>query len=302
MAKLNRNKKLFITIEMACDKYMTYCKSKNLSKETLKAYEVALTRLYTYLPEMPIDELTMENLYYFMDEFRQHHQYGVRSTNNLYRNLNIFFGWCKRQGLIDKELKFDYQKQPKKLQPVPSTSEVRKLLIAPNIEDCNYNEFVGHCMTAIVVSLGLRISSIVALKTEDVDFKNNEIIVKTTKNKREYRMPMTKKLKKIIENYLHYIESDSEYLFTTIKDTPITSHLGSMNIIRYARSRGVETSAHALRRYFACEFMKSTGNIMALSRILMHSSVEITELYVANLNIQSFSSELEEHNPLDKLL
>ena len=74
----------------------------------------------------------------------------------------------------------------------------------------------------------------------------------------------------------------------------------SKSFKRYCRNRGVvkEGSVHLLRHTYSSMFMKSGGNIYALSKILGHSNVSITENYLRSLGVNDFVDELERFNPV----
>ena len=68
---------------------------------------------------------------------------------------------------------------------------------------------------------------------------------------------------------------------------------------RYCQNRGVfkDGSVHLLRHTYSARFMKSGGNIYALSKILGHSNVAITENYLRSLGVNDFIDDLERFNP-----
>lgn len=304
MAKINRTKKrLDVTIEDSVVRYLDYCEHRKLATETIKTYTSHLTKFYMGMPTMNISDLTQEQVIEFLNQFEQEHNYSNRSMNNYMRYLNTFFTWCLKEKLIEKEIKLSYRKLTKKLQSVPTEHEVAKLLKVPDIETCTWNEYSCFVICALIVSTGLRINSICGIKKEDVNLDKGYINILVTKNKIEQRVYINKKMAKIIREYLEVIDSASEYLFCNSKtDEQLHPHVASTNVIRYARSRGVNASCHSLRRYFSCEFLKQSGNITALSKILFHSDISITMKYVESLNIDDFKQDLKSYNPINKFL
>ena len=68
----------------------------------------------------------------------------------------------------------------------------------------------------------------------------------------------------------------------------------------YNKSRGVETTGiHRYRHTFAKQWMLSGGNVVALSRLLGHSNLSITQNYI-NLLVSDLSEQVNEINLLDK--
>ena len=68
----------------------------------------------------------------------------------------------------------------------------------------------------------------------------------------------------------------------------------------YNKSRGVETTGiHRYRHTFAKQWVINGGNVVTLSRLLGHSSLDITQNYI-NLLVSDLSKQVEEINLLDK--
>ena len=68
----------------------------------------------------------------------------------------------------------------------------------------------------------------------------------------------------------------------------------------YNKNRGVETTGiHRYRHTFAKQWVLNGGNVVALSRLLGHSSLDITQNYI-NLLVSDVAKQVEEINLLDK--
>ena len=71
-------------------------------------------------------------------------------------------------------------------------------------------------------------------------------------------------------------------------------------LVAYNKGRGVQTTGiHRYRHTFAKQWVLSGGNVVTLSRILGHSSLDITQNYI-NLLVTDLSKQVEEVNLLDK--
>ena len=68
----------------------------------------------------------------------------------------------------------------------------------------------------------------------------------------------------------------------------------------YNKGRGVEhTGIHQYRHTFAKQWILSGGNVVALSRILGHSNLNITQNYI-NLLVTDLAKQVDEINLLDR--
>ena len=71
-------------------------------------------------------------------------------------------------------------------------------------------------------------------------------------------------------------------------------------LYEYNKRRGVETTGiHRYRHTFAKQWILNGGNVVTLSRLLGHSSLEITQNYI-NLLVSDVAEQVNEINLLDK--
>jgi integrase/recombinase XerD len=68
----------------------------------------------------------------------------------------------------------------------------------------------------------------------------------------------------------------------------------------YNKRRGVEkTGIHRYRHTFAKQWIINGGNVVSLSKLLGHSSLDITENYI-HLLVSDIAEQVNEFNVLDK--
>ena len=71
-------------------------------------------------------------------------------------------------------------------------------------------------------------------------------------------------------------------------------------LYEYNKRRGVETTGiHRYRHTFAKQWILRGGNVVSLSQLLGHSSLEITQNYI-HLLVSDVAKQVEEINVLDK--
>jgi integrase/recombinase XerD len=71
-------------------------------------------------------------------------------------------------------------------------------------------------------------------------------------------------------------------------------------LYEYNKRRGVETTGiHRYRHTFAKQWITSGGNVVSLSKLLGHSSLDITQNYI-NLLVSDIAHQVDEFNVLDK--
>ena len=152
----------------------------------------------------------------------------------------------------------------------------------------------------IITGTGLRVSSITGIKKEDINFKESTLFIRKIKTRQQMILPMSAKLKKALKFYLDVTDNQSEYLITNqYTDEPLQAKVMSNNVRRYGEWLGIKISCHSLRRFFACENIRNGVPLIQLSRLLGHSSVQMTEIYLQSLTVNDFETKYT--NPLERL-
>ena len=71
-------------------------------------------------------------------------------------------------------------------------------------------------------------------------------------------------------------------------------------LYHYNKRRGVETTGiHRYRHTFAKQWILNGGNVVALSKMLGHSGLDITQNYI-NVLVSDVAKQVDEINLLDK--
>ena len=71
-------------------------------------------------------------------------------------------------------------------------------------------------------------------------------------------------------------------------------------LYEYNKRRGVETTGiHRYRHTFAKQWITNGGNVVSLSKLLGHSSLDITQNYI-HLLVSDVAKQVDEFNVLDK--
>jgi integrase/recombinase XerD len=103
------------------------------------------------------------------------------------------------------------------------------------------------------MATGNRVGTIISIKIGDIDFDNDTIILKKTKNRNQQIIPISNSLKMILLEYLKYRKGNAEdYLFCTATGGQLTRSSVITAIRKYNQKRGVrKTSIHLFRHTFA---------------------------------------------------
>ena len=157
-------------------------------------------------------------------------------------------------------------------------------------------------MTNFLFSTGVRQRSLMNIQIKDVDFDNNVVYVNVTKNRKPLIVPLNQTMVNILLEYLKYrqYKTNEDYLFCNVFGQQLVKSTCYHMLYEYNKRRGVSTTGiHRYRHTFAKQWILNGGNVVSLSKLLGHSSLEITQNYIYLL-VSDIAKQVEEFNVLDK--
>lgn len=235
----------------------------------------------------------------------------VTRVNNILNVMKIIFKEAVR---TENLLKSPFNN----LKFIPKQERTLDYWLPTEVHKFLYSSLESHYYPVYLVCLntGLRKGEICGLFWDCIDFKNRQIIVKrtvdryglkeSTKSKKVRNIPMNDTVYEFLHEHFKNRQS-LKYVFTTPHGKPIDYQHFTFRIFNRDMEKAKVRSIrfHDLRTTFASNFCMNGGDIYALSKILGHSSVEITQQKYAHLhpsfmereiNILNFSPELELQN------
>ncbi|WP_239613968.1 tyrosine-type recombinase/integrase [Cohnella mopanensis] len=210
----------------------------------------------------------------------------TRTVNNVIRNMKIFFNDLVRERIISRSPMdaIGYQTEDKETFELFTDDDVLKLLSAPNRRV--YTGQRDYCMMLVLCDGGLRIKEMTSLRISDIDFKLRQITVRAevAKTRTTRIVPISQRTVKELETLINYMNvQDNDYLWLTQFGNRYFGDTFAKMLKLYAKRVGVtdaRVSPHTFRHYFAVKFLRGGGDPIALARILGHSSLNMTQVYV----------------------
>lgn len=159
------------------------------------------------------------------------------------------------------------------------------------------------CILKLGFSTGLRVSAIVQIDINDIDFKHNQIRVTEKGDYDEYVMfgenLKTQLLLWVEDRNKYFHDIDSNALFISRQGQRITDRSVARMIENYAKNiTDKKVTPHVMRHSCATNLYEKTGDIYLCSRQLHHKNVSTTQRY-AEL---SKEKQKEASNILDNLI
>lgn len=289
------------TVSQAFDEFLRWCKVKNLSPHTIKFYEVQFKEFLKFYQSNDLQGITSDTINQYILYLREKGISDV-TVNTYVRALRVIFYHWMDLGYIER-FKVKLPKAEKKVKQTYTDEELALLLEKPDLRKCTFAEFRDWVLVNYLLATGNRISTVANLKIGDLDFDNDCIILRHTKNKRQQIIPMSSTLKEVLLEYLKYRKGNpDDYLFCNQYGEKM--HVDSLKtaIRRYNQSRGVmKTSCHAFRHTFAKKYILAGGDIFRLQKLLGHSSLEMVKEYV-NMFAEDLKQNYDQLNPLEQIV
>lgn len=293
-----------MTLEEAYQKFIRVKKILNLSEATIKHYNCTYNQFTQYLDKYTLCvNISIDTIYGFIDFLKKRNcNIRVKSINTYLIDLRAFFNYLADEEII-KRFKISLLRDDEKVKETYTDTELEKLLKKPNLKKASFSEYRNWVIVNYLLGTGNRASTLCHLKVEDIDFDNHEIILKKLKAKRQYIIPMSAVLEKILKEYLEYRKpkSQSDFVFCNQYGEPLVYMTLRTAIGRYNLSRGVtKTSIHLFRHTFAKKWILNGGDMFRLQRMLGHKSLEMVKNYV-NMFDGDLKNSFDVFNPLDNI-
>ena len=301
MQKLKMKTTNSLTFEEGCNKYLEYCRQRNLRQGTINHYKQSYTQFYKFFdPETPIEEIDQDAYKRYVLHLKSTLNNDV-SINSYLRDFITTLHFLMNEGYIPY-FKMQSIKVDKNPIETYTEDELQLLLKKPNIKKCKFMEYQCWVMTNFLFSTGVRQRSLMNIKIKDIDFDNKVVYVNVTKNRKPLIVPMNLTMTSILEEYLKHRQhkSKDDYLFCNVYGEQLMKSTCYNILSDYNRRRGVETTGiHRYRHTFAKHWILSGGNVVSLSQLLGHSSLDITQNYI-HLLVSDVAKEVNETNVLEK--
>ena len=188
---------------------------------------------------------------------------------------------------LTKEVKMIAKR--KKLPITLNKQEVKSLLEIPNKRYKNGKR--NKAIISLMVNTGLRVSEVTSLKVKDINLKEGKLRVIEGKGSKDRDLTIgNKQALELLKEYSK-IRPKSDFFFTSLEQ----DNAGKQLAIRYLQTMiksyslrakiQKNVSPHSLRHTFATEFYRETKDIETLRKILGHSDISTTQIYVTLANI-----------------
>lgn len=212
MANYKKKKLTIVSVsndfEQDYSEFIGYCKARNLRAATIKYYDNIINYAwYKFLPkETAIAYITLQTVYDFMEYCRGLWN-GDTTVNTNVMAIRAILYYFMRLGYMDEFHVVEHKRNHKPIETY-TDAELKILLTKPDMKKCRFSEYRNWVIYNFLLATGSRLSTLVELRVEDLDFENDLIAYRYTKNRKRQVVPMSSKLKLILQEYIAYIDGE----------------------------------------------------------------------------------------------
>jgi integrase/recombinase XerC len=273
--------------------FLDYLKfEKRYSANTLVSYQTDLTDFFGYLNsqfgDTPLKKINQTFVRSWLAGIKDK-GLSSKSVNRKISSLKSFFKYHLKTGTIDTTPMANVisPKISKRLPVFVREDDTKKLVDALNQSTDDWKSLNAKMLITIFYETGMRLSELIMLKENQIDFSRSHIKVLGKGNK-ERIIPVSKNTISSIRNYQQLKKKNFEYaddfLLVTDKGKKIYPKYAYLLVNQYLGQASTldRKSPHVLRHTFATHLMNNGADLNAVKELLGHSSLASTQVYTHN--------------------
>lgn len=277
----------------------------HLSVNTRKAYTRDLRVLLDYCRQQDIQTWQSLDGRQLRGFIAKRHRQGI-SGRSLQRNLSAiraFYRYLLNAVIVTQNPADGLitPKTPKKLPNTLDADQATQLVEIDATDPCAVRD---KAIFELMYSSGLRLSELVNLNLESVDFAD-AIVTVLGKGNKTRKVPVGRYAIKAIKVWLKQrtamIDSDQAALFVSNRGRRISTRTVQQRLRDWAIKQGLATHVHPhmLRHSFATHILESSGDLRAVQELLGHADISTTQVYT-HLDFQHLARVYDEAHPRAK--
>ncbi len=279
---------------------------KGAALNTLKAYRNDVRQFLTSIPQQDIKRITTEDIEQYLKE--------LKATGNTAKTLSRkiscireFFKFLQSENII-KESPANKLSTPKIGKSLPyflTAKEIKKICTVAKSQK-SFSFVKMHVMVKLMYSAGLRVSELVSLPENAINYDMRQILI-CGKGSKERIVPITKE---VIEDILEYLNVRNKtgrtqkrgWLFPSEKSLSghVTRNGFFKSLKKLAAMAGIspeKVHPHILRHSFATRLVNNNADLRSIQKMLGHENIATTEIYT-HITTERLIDEVKKRHPL----
>ena len=273
------DKNEFLKLDIIKD-FSNYILTKNYSDNTHTSYISDLYYFYLFVKK-DLRKVNDKDIRSYLEELNKQNEKPT-SIRRKISTLKSFYKYLYKNNYIDKK---DYPLNktvyPKVEKRLPKFIYYNDLLEILDESTRDKDGIRDRLIIEMLYATGVRVSELVNIKYNDIDFNNRRIRV-CGKGNKERIVYYGEYAEDVLKEYMNtHIKNDNGYVFINSKGGQLTTR-GVRYIIDNIMNRlsvKVHVTPHVLRHTFATDMLNNGCDIKVVQELLGHSSLRTTEVY-----------------------
>lgn len=270
--------------------YLEYCEyRKELDGKTLKAYRIDLRQYFEYVC---VDEPDKEKIEEYITHL--HKSYKQKTVKRKIASIKAFYNYLEETEIIAespfRKIKVKF-KETVTLPRIIPREEIEKLL--NHMYQClNENDKVSHkhmlrdvAVIEVFFATGARVYEISNIREDSINLNTGLIRLMGKGGKERYVQISNTSILEVLKKY--YDENEQEikksgYFFVNNRESRYTEQSIRLMLKKYTKQAGIERNItpHMFRHSFATYLIEEGVDVSCVQRILGHSSIKTTQIYI----------------------
>lgn len=265
---------------------------RRMAKNTLVSYERDLRQMASWMQDRGVteSEKVTETLLASYVLWLERQGKATTTISRVVASMKSFFTFEQQEGILERNPAESLKapKVEKKAPTIMTGEEVEAFL--QQTRGKTLKKMRDRAMMELLCATGLRVSEIIDLKVQDLNFQIGYVICRD--EDRERAIPFGREAQDALLVYLGEArdkllkDGPTDLLFVNISGKAM-SRQGFWKIIKfYGDKAGIrkEITPQALRNSFAAHLLKSGADMRSMQAMLGHSDLSVTHAYVSYIN------------------
>ena len=260
---------------------------KKVSNNTLQSYKRDLKQYSQYLAkeELKYSKVKEQDVRNYMNYLAEMGKKPSTISRTI-ASVRAFYQYevKNKKTIVDPTEHIQSPKIEKRTPSILTSKEVETLLDQPSTEDLKGVR--DKAMLEFAYASGMRVTEIISLNVEDVNFEEGIVICKNGSKSR--LIPLGKMCLNALQDYIEnardvLVKSDREKaLFVNLNGKRLTRQ-GFWKIIKFYQEQANITkdiTPHTLRHSFATHLLQNGADLKSIQMMLGHSDISSTQVYM----------------------
>lgn len=257
---------------------------RRFSDKTIKSYLYYITNILKFANKNP-KTINTADIRIYLEKLSDNRK-SSSTLNTAYSALKFYFEKILRRKFF---INIPRAKKAKRLPEVLSKKEIANILAT--VQNVKHK-----LLLALMYSSGLRVSEVVNVKVQDLDFGGRAVRIRQAKGAKDRITILSEKVAGVLEKYIKTKEANN-YVFESLRGGKLTERAVQKTFSSALKKSGIkkQVSCHSLRHSFATHLLESGVSIRYIQELLGHKRLETTQIYtkVATNKLKNIRSPLD---------